>query len=73
MGSVDGAIAPVLDVADGAGEAVEKMSLKFAACEGARGFGAANCVEDVVVEVVAGGGERPEGRAAVAAAGLVAD
>jgi hypothetical protein len=59
VGSVDGATAPVLDVADGAGEAVERMSLKFAACEGARGFGAANCVEDVVVEVVAGGGERP--------------
>ena len=58
MGSVEVAATPVLDVADGAGEAVEKMSLKFAACDGAMGFGAANCVEDVVVEVVAGGGER---------------
>jgi hypothetical protein len=58
VGSVEEAATPVLDVADGAGEAVEKMSLKFAACDGARGFGAANCVEDVVVEVVAGGGER---------------
>ena len=57
-GSVDGAAAPVLDVAEGAGDAVEKRSLKFEACEATRGFGAANWVEDVVVEVVAGGGER---------------
>ena len=57
-GSVDGAATPVLDVAEGAGDAVEKRSLKFEACEGARGLGAANCVEEVVVIVVAGGGER---------------
>jgi hypothetical protein len=45
-------------VVEGAGELVAKRSLKFAACEGARGFGAANCVEDVVVAVIAGGGAR---------------
>lgn len=43
---------------------MENKSLKFEACDAANGFGAANCVDDVVVEVVAGGGERlakPEG------------
>lgn len=46
------------DVADGAGDAVLRMLLKPALWPGARGLGCANCVEDVVVDVVGGGGER---------------
>lgn len=63
------------DVFDGAGDAVERIVLKFDACPGANGVGAANFVEEVVVDVVAAGGaiEAIGLVTGCVAAGLVAD
>ena len=58
----------------GAGEVVEKRSLKLEDLVAEIGWGAANCVDGVVVDVVCGGGERLRVVAKDgAAAGVVAD